>query len=552
MERHPISVSQLDGGAPRKNGDPARFVWPVDMPSCPIVEDLPEPGSEEEERRFQELYATLPQLWANLQSDGHVDQTVVVVPSMTLDPEELLKLKGLPHYEERLLFMLILLSLPKTQMVFVTSEPINPVIIDYYLQLLPGIPFSHARRRLHMFATYDSSHKPLTAKILERPTLIRRIRNVIGDAENRHLTVFNVTPLEKRLSVALNTPLLGPDPRHLHYGSKSGSRKLFRDAGVKLPDGIEDISSEEQLKESILELCARRPQMKRMVIKINEGFSGEGNSLFNVEEIQKASSRSEKRKLLDRLLPETTRFQAEGMNWEGFLHKFLQMHGVVEEFIEGDSKTSPSVQIRITPQREAQLISTHDQILGGPDGQVFLGCRFPADPSYRSGLHEAGRAIGQRLADIGVIGRLSVDYLAVPMGNGDWDMYAVEINLRKGGTTHPFRTLQFLTGGRYNPDTGLFQTGSGVPKYYVASDNLESQAYKGLLPEDLIDITTYTGLHYNSSTNTGAVFHMIGALSQFGKLGVTCVADSPDEAQALYDQTLETLENSLKTCDWIS
>ena len=72
---------------------------------------------------------------------------------MSLDPEELLKLKGLPHYEERLLFMLILLSLPKTHVVFVTSEPINPVIIDYYLQLLPGIPFSHARRRLHMFST---------------------------------------------------------------------------------------------------------------------------------------------------------------------------------------------------------------------------------------------------------------------------------------------------------------------------------------------------------------------------------------------------------------
>lgn len=556
MERHPISVTQLDGEAPRPNGGSSgavnkRFTWPVVTPPCSITDALPTVGSLEEEARFQELYATLPRLWSNLQQEGHVDQTVVVVPSMSLDPEELLKLKGLPHYEERLLFMLILLSLPKTHVVFVTSEPINPVIIDYYLQLLPGIPFSHARRRLHMFSTYDSSHKPLTAKILERPTLIRRIRNCIAHSENRHLTVFNVTPLEKSLSVALDCPLLGPDPRHLHWGSKSGSRKLFRESGVALPDGIEDITSEEHLVESLLELCARNPKMRKVVVKINEGFSGEGNALLNIEEIQKAHGAS-KRKLAQQLLP-TCRFQAPGMTWESFLAKFCQMEGVVEEFIEGEGKTSPSVQIRITPQLESQLISTHDQILGGPDGQVFLGCRFPADPAYRPELHEAGRAIGQRLADAGVIGRLSVDYLAVPRGTGDWDMFAIEINLRKGGTTHPFRTLQFLTGGRYNADTGLFQTGtSGVPKYYVASDNLESQAYKGLLPEDLIDITTYTGLHYNSSTNTGAVFHMIGALSEYGKLGVTCVADSPDDAQNLYDQTLDTLDKALRSCDWIS
>ena len=130
-------------------------------------------------------------------------------------------------------------------------------------------------------------------------------------------------------------------------------------------------------------------------------------------------------------------------------------------------------------------------------------------------------------------------------------MFAVEINLRKGGTTHPFRTLQFLTGGRYNPETGTFQSGTSIPKYYFASDNLESEKYKGLLPQDLIDIVTYTGLHYNSSSNTGVVFHMIGALSEFGKIGVTCVGDSPEEAEQLYQRTLETLEWAAESSDWI-
>lgn len=512
--------------------------------------DLPTPGSPEEEARFQELYARIPDLWRNLSGDGHVPQTVVVVPSMTLDVEELQKLKGAQHYEERLLFMLILLSLPKTRVIFVTSEPIHPFIIDYYLQLLPGIPFSHARARLEMFAVYDTSAKSLTQKILERPTVLRRIRKSIGGAENCHLTVFNVTPMEKQLSVALGIPLLGPDPKHLRYGSKSGCRQLFKEAGVPLAEGIEDLKNENDILEALYELHQRRPNIKRAVIKINDGFSGDGNAILAMGGIEDWSNKRSAMKALRERVRSQCRFQAPGMEWKSYLRKFEQMEGIVEEFIEGDFKASPSVQMRITPLGEAQIISTHDQVLGGPDGQVFIGCSFPALRDYQKPLHEAGMVIGDRLAKAGVIGRLSIDFLCVPKGD-EWDLYAVEINLRKGGTTHPFRTLQFLTGGRYDPESGLFQSGAGNPKYYFASDNLESEKYKGLLPEDLIDITTFNGLHYNSSSHTGVVFHMIGALSQFGKLGVTCVGDSPEEAQALYQATISTLDRAVGEVDWI-
>ena len=53
------------------------------------------------------------------------------------------------------------------------------------------------------------------------------------------------------------------------------------------------------------------------------------------------------------------------------------MGGIVEAFIEGDVKKSPSVQYRITPAT-IETVSTHDQLLGGADGQIFLGAYFPA------------------------------------------------------------------------------------------------------------------------------------------------------------------------------
>jgi hypothetical protein len=46
--------------------------------------------------------------------------------------------------------------------------------------------------------------------------------------------------------------------------------------------------------------------------------------------------------------------------------------------------------------------------------------------------------------------------------------------------------LQFLTDGRYDAETGEFFTPAGHPRCYYASDNLESERYRGLTPYDRI------------------------------------------------------------------
>jgi hypothetical protein len=145
-----------------------------------------------------------------------------------------------------------------------------------------------------------------------------------------------------------------------------------------------------------------------------------------------------------------------------------------------------------------------------------------------------------------VIGRFGVDFISVPQGNGSWKHYAIEINLRKGGTTHPFLMLQFLIDGFYDEDTGRYYTPSLKERFYYASDNLKQESYKGLLPDDLIDIAVYHDLHFNGATQQGVVFHLIGALSEHGKLGVLCIGDSPAKAHELYNHTVEILDAETK------
>jgi hypothetical protein len=117
-----------------------------------------------------------------------------------------------------------------------------------------------------------------------------------------------------------------------------------------------------------------------------------------------------------------------------------------------------------------------------------------------------------------------------------WTPFAIELNLRKGGTTHPFLTLQFLTDGAYDPVTALFTAPSGREKHMVATDHLESPLLRGLTLDDLFDIVARHGLHFDQARQTGVVFHMMSALSEHGRIGLTAVGDNPGQADATYRQ----------------
>jgi PGM1 C-terminal domain len=172
-------------------------------------------------------------------------------------------------------------------------------------------------------------------------------------------------------------------------------------------------------------------------------------------------------------------------------------------------------------------------LLGGPSGQSYLGCRCPADFAYAPAITAAAAKIGARLAREGVIGRFALDFVVVQDTGGDWLPYAIEVNLRKGGTTHPFLTLQFLTDGRYDPPTGLFLTPAGREKHLVATDHVESPLLRGLSLDDLFDIVARHGLHFDQSRQVGVVFHMMSCLTEHGRVGLTAVGDTPAEADTI-------------------
>lgn len=471
--------------------------------------------------------------------DPLAPKTVVVLPSLTLDQQILAKLEGHTHYEERMLSMLMLLRMPRTQVIYLSSMAIDPVIIDYYLHLLPGVTGWHARKRLVMLSCFDGSAQSLTEKLLARPRLLAAVKRHIPAEHAVHLTAYNVTEYERKLAEHLGIPLYGCDPALNYLGTKSGSREVFREVGIAMPEGFERLHDELEVIEALTALKRRNPALTKAVIKLNDGFSGEGNAVFSYRDAPETHLYDWIKQQLSKRL----KIVAPDLTYPAFMNKFAEMGGIVEAFVEGKTKVSPSVQCRITPNGKAEVISTHDQVLGGESGQVFIGASFPAHHQYSQEIGQMGLLVAEQLANYGVIGRFSVDFVSVREHN-QWKHYAIEINLRKGGTTHPYLMLQFLTDGSYHPATGAYLTPSGQKRYYFATDNLKNEAYKQLTPYDLIDTAICQGLHYDGLSQEGVMFHMLGALAEHGKLGLVCIGKSPERSLAIYRQTVGVLDEA--------
>ena len=80
----------------------------------------------------------------------------------------------LPAYEERFLcLVLILLRQPATHVVYVTSQPILPRLVDYWLRLVPRVDAEDVRRRLEVVSVGDPRPKPLTGEAARPPAADR-------------------------------------------------------------------------------------------------------------------------------------------------------------------------------------------------------------------------------------------------------------------------------------------------------------------------------------------------------------------------------------------
>jgi hypothetical protein len=494
------------------------------------------------QEQFGELQRRMRTLWPSvtLRSIGDVERTVVVVHSISMDvPEHLVPV--FPAYEERFLCLVLsLLRAPRSRVVYVTSQPILPRVVDYWFGLVPELDTPEARERFRVVSLCDGRNVPLTKKLLARPGAIERVRRLVADPELAFVLPFATSPAEVELAVRLGLPLYGADPELEWLGTKTGSRRVFAEEVVPHPLG-HDVDGAGDVVSALRSMRAVRSHVRAAVLKLDRGVSGLGNALVDVDAV------------LDGDVRNALELEDLEQDADEYLAALEEQGGIVEERIVGTDFRSPSVQLRISPAGQVDIMSTHDQVLGGPHGQTYFGCRFPADQEYAARLALEGLKVGRRLAREGVIGRCAVDFVAVRGIDGEWQPYALEINLRCGGTTHPFFALQSLTDGAYDPLAGEFRTRQGDLKHYVATDHLDAPEYASLTPDDLLDVVSANAIGWDGERETGIALHMVSALAVAGRIGLTAIGDTLDDARARYAEVKRVLDTaSGRTADFVA
>jgi hypothetical protein len=450
--------------------------------------------------------------------------TVVFLPSYSVAGSllEHYAARLLPLEHRHLLHLLRLAGVPGARMVFVTSAKPSWQVLDYYLSLLAPEQRLDVRSRIRFLEVPDPRPLSVTTKLLDRPDLITELRGLVA-GRLAYVEPWNVTESESRLARLLGLPLNGTPHTLWPLGFKSSGRRTLRSAGVPVLPGVEDVRSAHDVVAAVEEVRRRRPDAAGVVVKTDNSGAGDGNRVLRFSD-----------------LPTAAAVRAAVSCWEQWYHEDLSRGGVVEEYLVGAELAFPSVQVDIAPTNQVTVVSTHEQLLGGPTGQVYVGCRMPAGPAFATTLADYGMAVGRVLAERGALGRLAVDFAATRR-DAAWEVYGLEINLRKTGTTHPFAALTGLVRGDYDPADGRWLTLEGAERCYRSTDNLVVPTWQARTAPSAVGAMRRAGIAFDRHTGTGVVLHSMCGLDSDGCLGLTAIAATCADVDRLYDEAFEVL-----------
>ena len=403
-----------------------------------------------------------------------------------------------------MLFLLLLLRQPRLQLIYVTGRPIARA----HRRLLPRAaarrhPAPRARAGCTWSPPHDGSARPLAAKLLERP----RVLDADPRADPRPGALPPRPVHDVRRSSATSRSRSASRSTAPTRGSCRSARRPAAGGcsprpGVRHPLGHEDLHDVDDVVDALAGDAGgaagdargdRQAQRGRRRARQRGGRPA--------RPARARRGRRARRRCAGAL--EAMAFEHADMPARRPTSQQLARDGgIVEERVDGAELRSPSVQLRVTPLGEVELLSTHDQLLGGPSGQSYLGLPLPGRLRLRAARSRARRrrsARGSRSE--GVLGRFAIDFVVVRgRARRAGTPYAIELNLRKGGTTHPFLTLQFLTDGALRPGDGALhraERAREAPRRDATTSSRE--LLRGLTIDDLFDIAVRHRLHFDQA-----------------------------------------------------
>ncbi|MBW4584685.1 peptide ligase PGM1-related protein [Aetokthonos hydrillicola Thurmond2011] len=458
--------------------------------------------------------------------------TKIVLYSINYSEGFLREMPFATYFVERSLCHLEILRDQSKRLILITPQLVDPYILHYHFREVYQMNDEQecsARKRLVLLSPKLKSSESLIDLVLEDAEILKYLEKEKKQVD--YIEIINFSPCEK---VELLGQKLGctvqeyPNLLSRHWGSKLGGKDIFLKCDVPTPRGTSNILKNlGELKNVVLQLANANPPVRYVMVKLNEGgwSAGLGNVVIDCEKLIHTNELSES-------------IYSILQSWKDFEGEIFKGGAMAEEYVPG-ATCSPSVQGYIDNDGQVKLLSSHEQIL---EQGKYLGCIFPAQPKYLTKIYAATEKIGRSLSASGVRGTFGIDFLGFENG----EVLAVEVNVRKLGTSHVLSYVEAIIGNKVDPD-GLLRDKNGSPIHYVQSRLYEPALLTYLNPQTAVETLKKKNLLYEHTKQTGAVLHTLGALEACGFVEITTIEHSREKAfernkdaqKVLLDKALE-------------
>uniref|UniRef100_A0A7S4HAW2 IQCH-like ATP-grasp domain-containing protein n=1 Tax=Guillardia theta TaxID=55529 RepID=A0A7S4HAW2_GUITH len=519
---------------------------------------------EDRKTQFQQLSIKLQQQWQDMSRRKRV---VVHVPSISREEAQRMSVQDFAIRQNNQLGRLTWSSSPDVEVIYVAPFPLSPDVVQYYSKLLQvrGTESADDRFKIVFPENYDRfpSHFSISSILLYSPRCLKRIIN-FAKGKDAYIIPGVVGPEDLKLACCLNMPLLSPEPQVATvYSSKSGSRRIFSIAEVNSPPGAYDLYSTEETLHALARLIFERLDVQRWLFKIDDEFGGRGHAWLETSALQSHAAllRERERSLnlwmdpqkqqaalrkvveeLEQILPKRAQIAHKDIypTWEAYEETFTRVGGTIEA-AAGGQVDSPCVNLFILPTGEVSIHSTHDHLF--TQDYHYMGAIFPQQTANKKALNAAATAIGKVCADKGIIGYISVDFVAFRDEEGYPRLWAVDLNIGMHDTAVSFELFRFLTGGNFNPLLGEFMADvegenmeesseinmEGQRRCYAVCDPLYHPNIANVQYNVFFNLCRLKGIHFDLEEKVGTAFMLVDSFAA-GFLALLCVGSKASSA----------------------
>ncbi|CAM9563669.1 unnamed protein product, partial [Choristocarpus tenellus] len=517
-------------------------------------------------QHFESIWESLQQgLRSDWDSWRGKQRVIIHVPSLGVDEHTRMGDSAFHVRQNLQISRICSLMDPQVYVVYVSPFVLSTEIVEYHKKILELAGIERPGKRLTVVVPEHvdvfPSNLPLASLLLYSPGCLRRIKHII---KGQPAVIISgvVGWQEKRLAVALGTPLLSAEPTIANLlCTQSGMKRVFEAADVNIPLGAHDIYSEDDFMVALTKLIASNLNVQRWKIKIDACHENQAMALFDTTSIScmeglhreraqliqrqggspavwhhpdvQLLARARLLKCLNSCLHHTIIIldRTAYPTWTAFIRQITRT-GCVIEAEPVQAIGHPSASLFVAPTGQVTVIATMSSLYG--DGNECVGFLYPQTCVPSKALEGATLAIGKELFKRGVMGYCNIKYVAF------WDsqsstarLWATDLELGLSGSICSFFLFCALTdGGGSAKDFGCFhnikkkytlETLSEL--HYAYLDYVHQTGLGTIQLAAFFKLCRLEGISFDLCSQVGTIFNLVDTLVS-GVVGMLTVASS--------------------------